>query len=490
MDTPEELEKLRSEASDLRHRIATVERAWQQQTDRAERLDEENRRLKNDKKHLEEKTKDLEEEVTALKTQLSGVTLHKDKLIGMIFKTNNKKELVNGAERRQLGGQTGHIGHGRKKPERIDEEKMVYLTNCHQCQTPLSRSSLHYERTVEDVVVPAVTKITKYTIERQWCHHCEKERCGTPQNVLPGFRLGTNTLTLILFLKYHLRLPLEKLRESLKMQYGLTIRSGALANILQRLGKKLTPEYQAIIVEMKESPVKHADETGWRIKGQNGWCWAFLSPQAVVYTIEETRGKGVPDKILGTHPSGVLVRDDYPAYSHLLMDQQSCWSHLLRNSRDSLKQEDVSEEMKQLDVELKIMFGALSTIVTKSFNEQQRAKQYAQFLKRITAITKRRYRAEDVKKIQTRITNQRSNLITALKYSNVPLTNNAAERMMRPVAIIRKISGGSRSNAGAKTMAVNMSVMQTIALRGQSFFEKLGELLTPVNQKWSLERTE
>ena len=61
---------------------------------------------------------------------------------------------------------------------------------------------------------------------------------------------------------------------------------------------------------------------------------------------------------------------------------------------------------------------------------------------------------------------------------------------MRPVAVIRKISGGSRSNEGAKAMVVNMSVLQTISLKKQSFFERLGELLTPVNQKFVLEGTE
>lgn len=491
MTTQEELEKLRAEARELRQRTAMLENARASYRGKSETLEAENKRLEKKIKQLEEKVEELDEENKTLKAQLSGVIAHKDKLVGMIFKTSKKTGQKNGRERRQLGGQPGHTGHGRKKPTRPpDEEKTVYLSHCPGCEQPLNRSANSYERIVEDIVVPAITKITKYTIERQWCNHCKKERCGTPLNVLPGFRLGTKALTLILFLKYCLRLPLEKICESLRLQYGLTVRGGALAHLLKKLGKKLTTEYQAIIAEMRDSPIKHADETGWRINGQNGWCWAFLSPTAVAYTIEETRGKGVPDTMLGEKPSGVLVRDDYPAYSHLPMKQQSCWAHLLRNSRDALKQETVSQEMKQLDTKLKSMYGVLATIVATPFDEQKRIKQYTAFLKKITAITTRRYRALDAKKIQTRISNQRGNLITALKHQNVPLTNNAAERQMRPVAVIRKISGGSRSALGAKAMAVNLSVIQTIALRGESFFERLGELLTPVNQKFSLERTE
>ena len=499
MTPSEELEKLRAEARELRQRTATLERVRDGYRDKSDTLETRNKYLAHKVKELEaaageltEEKKALEEKVKVLEARLAGVTLHKDKLLGMIFKqTSKKKELSEyGAERRTLGGQPGHVGHGRKKPVRIDEEKRVYLSHCPHCTTPVTRSALSYERIIEDIVVPAVTKVTRYSIERQWCRRCTKEVRGAPASVLPGFRLGTHSLTLILFLKYRLRLPLERIVESLTAQYGLKIKASTLAHILQRLGEKLTPEYQAIIEEMNQSPIKHADETSWRINGTTGWCWAFLSPQAVAYTIEETRGKGVPDKILGRNPSGVLVRDDYPAYAHLAMEQQSCWAHLLRNSRDAIKQETGSREIKKLHTELTGLYAKLAVIVATPFDEQTRDKKHATFLKKIMVISKRRYRAADARKIQTRIRNQGKNLLTAILHPNVPLTNNAAERQMRPVAVLRKISGGSRSNNGAKAQAVNMSVVQTITLKKQSFFERVSELLTPVNQKFVLERSE
>jgi len=497
MTPQKELEKLRAETRELRQRMASSDRSREalrtkkamleqdvdQLTKKKQALEQENGRLKKLKEALEEKVKTLE-------ARLAGVTLHKDRLAGMIFKTNNARRPDDEAPRGKRGGQTGHVGHGRKKPARIDEEKVVFLTNCPACESSLERSPNHYERIVEDVVVPVVTKVTKYIIERQHCNLCQKEVHGIPANVLPGFRLGTNALSLILLLKYRLRLPLEKMRESLALQYGLKIRAGALVNILKQLGKKLTPEYQKIIEEIRGSPMKHADETSWRVEGKTNWCWAFLTPRTVAYTIEETRGKGVPDKMLGTNPSGVLVRDDYGGYTHLSMEQQSCWAHLLRNSRDALKQETVSKEMRELHTELTSLYAVLNAIVKRTFELTERTNYHALISKQITAIIKRRYRAEDAKAIQTRIKNQNTNLITALLYDNVPLTNNAAERQMRPVAVIRKISGGSRSQAGAQATAVNLSVLQTIALKGQSFFDRLGELLTPVNQKFSSERTE
>ena len=79
-------------------------------------------------------------------------------------------------------------------------------------------------------------------------------------------------------------------------------------------------------------------------------------------------------------------------------------------------------------------------------------------------IQRREYLSKDAQAVQTRIKNQDKNLLTALRHADVPLTNNHAERQIRPLAVMRKISGGSRSSKGAATHAVNLSVVQTLVL--------------------------
>lgn len=69
------------------------------------------------------------------------------------------------------------------------------------------------------------------------------------------------------------------------------------------------------------------------------------------------------------------------------------------------------------------------------------------------------------------------NLITAMLFPNVPLDNNPAERGIRPAVIVRKISGGSRSDIGAETFAINMSVIQTLKMRNQPLIPTLHKLL-------------
>ncbi len=56
-------------------------------------------------------------------------------------------------------------------------------------------------------------------------------------------------------------------------------------------------------------------------------------------------------------------------------------------------------------------------------------------------------------------------VFTFLDYEHVPFENNFAERQIRPAVILRKNSQSNRSDRGAATQAVMMSVFRTLRLR-------------------------
>jgi len=58
-------------------------------------------------------------------------------------------------------------------------------------------------------------------------------------------------------------------------------------------------------------------------------------------------------------------------------------------------------------------------------------------------------------------------LFTFLRHSGVPANNNHAERMIRPAVIARKNSYCNRSEKGAKTQAILMSIFRTLHLQQQ-----------------------
>ena len=113
------------------------------------------------------------------------------------------------------------------------------------------------------------------------------------------------------------------------------------------------------------------------------------------------------------------------------------------------------------------MFGSMQKVLAVPYVGFIRRLAYKKFKKDLKKITSTTYSYHDAMAIRMRIYRQKTNLITAILYKDVPLTNNLAERQLRPMVVSRKISGGSRSPEGAKTHAVNMSIFQSIRMRHQ-----------------------
>src|SRR3989338_4559221 len=404
----------------------------------------------------------------------------RDTYKGMIFKPKVVQAVMNTAGKKRLGGQLGHVGVGRKLPERINQTVRVFLKSCPDYHTFLKRSGTFETHNIEDIpnFETLNSIVTRYKSERQWCPNCHKEVVGKSSLVIPHSRLGLNLIIQILIFKYVCRMSLEILVETLHQTYGIRISEGGIVDILKRTKNCLGQDYGQLLKAIRSSPIKHADETGWRIAGINGWLWAFLTKSEVYYTIEETRGGGVAKAVLeDSKETDVLVRDDYAGYKNLKMKHQSCLAHLLRKSREEAEQNKASKQIQKLHLELKQMYQDLSEIISEPFNGVIRKLAYQHYSCHIQEIIDTNFRAKDARRIQTRIKNQGTNLLTALLHDGVPLTNNAAERSIRPAVVVRKISGGSRSNEGAETFAVNMSIIQTLKMRNQPLIPTLHDLL-------------
>jgi transposase len=472
MYTSAQFENTRLHVRKLSQENATLKRFHEFQKIKADKLEDENHTLKQRVNKLEKEKAKLEEELEKTKRD-------RDTYKGMVFKSkrscSNPMEHKSGKKR---GGQTGHTGVSFQKPTIIDRHIHAYLTNCPNCQEELSQTESVDTHTVVDIPhwKDNAPIATEYSIQRQWCSNCHKEVRAMPENVLPNSRYGFNLFVCTLVWRYRFRDPLNKIAERLKVFYNLKISEGALVILLKRGKHFLGERYDDILREIRGNPSKHADETGWRVNGENWWCWAALTDKSIYYTIEESRGAGVAKEIF-EGSKGVLVRDDYAGYNIVNCEQQSCWTHLLRKSHDAAHHENASEEVKKLHKILKDLFDLLNEDCHKPFNLPERKELYLWYKKDLEKIINTDYTETDAKKIQTRVRNQNTNLLTALLHEGVSLTNNAAEQAMRAIVITRKISGGSRSKTGAKTHAVNMSVIETINKQNLPLLDTLQKYL-------------
>jgi hypothetical protein len=476
MTWKEELLRLRSETSTLRRTTARAVRSLAQYKDKAGRLEKENHTLR-------EKIDSLRKEKEALQDSLEKVKQQRDTYRGMIFKpTHTRSTPVKTELDRKRGGQKGHTGHGRQRPDHIDKKQRVFFSQCPTCQTPLKRAGSADTHTVTDIPAPETIQpvVIQYEVERQWCSTCKKDVVAVPAGVIPHARLGIHLIVQLMIWKYGCRLPFSSVVSLFSSTYGINVSAGTLVTMLHRTRTWLGPVYDRILAAIRASPIKHADETSWSIAGAHGWVWEFLTPTDVYYTIEETRGKGVPEKILaGSRETDVLVRDGYAGYEKLPMKQQGCWSHPIRYTKDAARRDEASDGMQAFADTLLAFYTDLKAATETPFVMEERISIHQLFKRRLETLICPISISSDVAKIQTYLTNQKNELLTALLVPGVPLTNNFAEQMLRSMVITRKISGASQSRKGAQTHAVNMSVFQTIKLHN--------ELLIPTLHRYILQ---
>jgi transposase len=483
--------RLRSEARKLRQDADRYQRAWKKQKEKSDELsgklserENENKRLKKehaeDKKRLEKEIENLNNQLNLLKSQNQKLAENVNTYTKMIFA---RKDRPGQKSDKKRGAQIGHIGTGRKYPERIDEIKHVSLLVCPDCGLPVSHGKHFKNHFVEDAaeLKKIKTIVTCWEIEEQYCTHCKRHVRAVPDGVIPGSRLGLNIVLLLAVLRTVSNQSLYQICTDMNIIFGTKISAGGAEQILHRAREYLGSNYDEILKLIQQAKVKHADETSWsQISGDKQWDWTFTTATEVYHTIRNTRGKGIPQEIIGganCRKDSVLVRDGYAGYNSLDCHHQICWAHLLRVSRERLEMYSDSKEMKTLHEILSSLFGLLSKTIKEPFEVNKRKEIHTQAWQILENIINASYSCPGAKKVQTRIKNENTDLLTALLYEGVPLTNNLAERRIRPMVIHRKVTGGSRSSDGAKTTAVLQSITQTIQARQQPLVETLKDEL-------------
>ena len=220
-----------------------------------------------------------------------------------------------------------------------------------------------------------------------------------------------------------------------------------------------------IVDRIRASPVVHADETGWRQSGANGYVWTFSTPTER-YFLRRGRGKAVVDEALSDAFSGVLVSDFYAAYHHYDGPKQRCWAHLLRDIHDlrTLYPDD-TPLAKWADAVLELYRRARAC--THPQAKRRRTAQLA-LERRLLALCQPFLDDPSATqaKLCRRIERHIKELFVFVAEPAVPGDNNAAERSLRHLVISRKISGGTRSELGTDSKMTLASLFGTWRVQG------------------------
>jgi len=393
-----------------------------------------------------------------LQQRIDAVEHHINALNERMFKPNMPKDPD---KHGNLGPPEGHKAHNRPKPDHVDATVDLALTHCPQCNHALGKVVETRERFIEDIV-PSKPIVRKYNINRYFCLHCNKLVNAKPPEV-PKCGFGINLLVLVSFLRYGLHLPQNKIAKELEVCYGLHVSDGTIVNELSRFAAYLGPAFKQLKKEIREASAVNADETSWRVNGKNQWLWTFTSKWHTLLLVKNSRGTDVPKEVLGEYYAGTLTTDCLPTYDSMKCAKQKCWAHLLRETT-RMK----SEQGKLLLAELKhILALAKSGQFTKE-----------DMLAMLDSTINKGFDDYWCKSLVKRIVRYRHEWFTFMDTPDVDPTNNAAERSLRPSVVMRKITGGSRSDKGAHCHEVSMSALATWEKQGKDFMAEAMEVIT------------
>ena len=432
---------------------------------RVEILQEKNRTLAEENVGLASRLRAAEEE--ARKRQETVEKLQK-----LLFERQAPRTRMTRARERIIRGAESYR---RAVPSRVDLRKSVSLKQCPDCGSRVSTTQSSRTRLVEDIVFNPKPVATEWTITRHFCAACEKLVEAPVPGVLPRAQLGPNTLTFVVIAKYRWNMPYAKIRDALKISYGLAISEGEVAYILKEAERLTGEKWDEITEAVKLGRSVHCDETGWWVDGQRAWAHVFSSERATLYVIHETRGKGVAEKALGEDFRGVRISDCLGNYKNLPGSHQICWAHLTREAYENCERGKNNERVF-LSRELDALYARLRKETT-DWNELSAQAARAWCERKVDDLLARSWKDPPSTRLVERLETFRAALFACLDSPSISPDNNEAERSLRKLAVQRKISGGNRSWKHAIVHAKLMSVIETLRKEGDDVLSGLQTLV-------------
>jgi transposase len=195
-----------------------------------------------------------------------------------------------------------------------------------------------------------------------------------------------------------------------------------------------------------------------------------------LYKIASSRSHTVPLNVLGKKHNGFDIHDRFSAYTTPAQKtkniQQDCWTHIIKNAEELAH--FYGKEGAQILQVVKEIYAA-----AKTYDHKGTDKDIDILFQTIVDAFNHHYKSSHCHRFVVNLLNEKDNLFEFVRNSHVEGTNNRAERAIRPPVIARKISGGNRSEQGARNYEILLSVTQTLHQNGQNLIEHgLAILLT------------
>jgi len=387
---------------------------------------------------------------------------------------------------KKSGGQKGHRGETLRRSETPDATIDHYPQACTACGAALTAAMAtdHVARQVFDLPEPRPLIVTEHRAHGCRCAACGTEtRAGFPEGVAAPVQYGPRIGAFVLYLLHYQLLPEKRLAALMADLFGVKLVTATIARISQDCARRFQGFADVVRDRVADAPVKHMDETGFRIGGKTQWLHIASTLWLTFYRVSPKRGS------LLAQVTGIVVHDHWkPYYTLSGVLHALCNAHHLRELKAlvEIEKEDWARKMQQLlrrachatnlarerGVLLKPSLIALIERRYDAILEGGLA-----FHETQPALTKARRRGRQPRRVGhnllLRLSTRRQDVLRFLADPQVPFTNNLAERDGRMMKLRQKISGGFRSEDGAKDFGVIRSVLSTARKQGWDILKTL-----------------
>lgn len=401
-----------------------------------------------------------------------------------------------GENKRKPGKQPGAKGIGREVQLALTGESIHKATVCAGCgenfaesvtfQASTARYMLEIERTEAGIQVSHVKHI--YGEQRCGCGHVTQTkpgRCADEEEwgvALTEWHLvGPLLAALIICLSLRMRLSRSRIQEFLADWLGITLSVGCINQCIHEGGRAVAPLEEALVAEIQQADLLHADETGWKENGRLTWLWVLRTATVTLYLIGRRNWDVIAPSLQGF--SGWLMSDGYGQYRHYAK-RLRCLAHIVRKARglaESCHPQAAAFGQQVLKTVTELIKGVYQARGDPTLNLGEK---YKTDLAQLHALCEqqRDHTHEKTRQLARELLNDWPAIWRVLEYPTLPITNNVAEQSLRHWVIARKISHGTRTPEGSRAFALLASVIDTCRQRGLSPWPYIAQVIAARRQ--------
>ena len=393
------------------------------------------------------------------------------------------------------GGQPGHTGETLKSVEKPDKIETHDQVCCEQCQASLDDVAVSSveERQVFDIPAMKIV-ITAHQATVKICPECQTENKGEfPENVTQPVQYGNGVKTVASYFNNEHFVPVARTAQIFQDLYGQAPSEATILKASKQLNQHIQPAREAVKKMLHQAPVLNADETGLRVEGKLHWLHSVSTDKLTDYEVHPKRGKEAMDAagVLEGY-QGKLVHDHWkPYFAYEDCEHIACNAHHLRELAYIEKQyqqawagetaallveiknavDDAKPEQNQLSEEQLLLFEKrYDALINKGLEQNPFVAAEV-----IEGQPKKRGRPKQTPahNLLARLKDFKRGTLAFMYDFSVPFDNNLAERDVRMVKVKQKVSGGFRTQEGAKQFASIRSYISTARKNSVSIFNAI-----------------